>query len=88
MNNQRYNSKYTKLILSFPRVGCRGAGIPPAAARQHQDVPIWPQQQIGTGLRNAQIRIWIRIAGRTTSRVLFRSRPWTKRVRPSWPPSF
>jgi len=26
-----------------------------------------------TGLRNAQIRIWIRIAGRIRSRVLFRS---------------
>jgi len=42
----------------------RGAGIPPAAARQHQEVPDWPRQQTGTGLRDAQIAIWIRITGR------------------------
>jgi len=60
-----------------------GAGIPPAAARQHQEFPDWPWQQAGTGLRNAQIGIWIRIAGRTTSRVLFRRRPWMKRGKPS-----
>jgi len=29
-----------------------------------------------------------RIAGRTTSRVLFRSQTWMKKVRPSWSPSF
>jgi len=53
-----------------------GAGILLAAAKQHQEVPDWPQQQTEIGLRDAQIGIWIRIAGRTTSRVLFRSRPW------------
>jgi len=60
-----------------------GTGVPPVAAGQHQAVPDWPRQQTGTGLRNARIRIWIRMAGRTTSRVLFRSQSWTKRVRPS-----
>jgi len=34
---------------------------------------------MGTGLRNAQIRIWITIAGRITSRALFRSWPWMKK---------
>jgi len=67
--------KVYKTDTEFPRAGCRRAGIPPAAARQHQEVPDWPQQQTGTGLRNAQIRIWIRITGRTRSRVLFRSLP-------------
>jgi len=36
--------KYTKLILSFPEFGALEAGIPPAAARQHQEIPDWPQQ--------------------------------------------
>jgi len=60
-----------------------GTGVLLVAARKHQEVPDWPQQWAGTGLRDAQIGIWIRVAGRTTSRVLFRSRPWTKRARPS-----
>jgi len=55
----------------------------PAAARQHQAVPDWPWQQTGTGLRDAQIGIWIRVAGRTVSRILFRRPPWMKRARPS-----
>ena len=33
-----------KLISSFPELGAGGAGILPAAARQHQEVPDWPQQ--------------------------------------------
>jgi len=60
-----------------------GAGVPPAAARQHHEVPDWPWQQPGTGLRDAQSGIWIRIADKTRSRVLFSKRPWTKRARPS-----
>jgi len=60
-----------------------GAGVLPAAGRRHQAVPDWPQQWAGTGLRDAQIAVWIRIAGRTRSRVLFRRQPWTKRARPS-----
>jgi len=28
----------------FPGAGCQRAGIPPAAARQHWEVPEWPQQ--------------------------------------------
>ena len=65
-----------------------GAGVPPAAARQHQTVPSWTWQQTGTGLRNAQIRIWTRIAGRTTRRVLFRRRLWMRRARSLCSPSF
>jgi len=60
-----------------------GAGVPPAAARQHQEVLGWTRQWAGTELRDAQIGIWIRIAGRTMSRVLFRRWPWMKRARPS-----
>jgi len=75
--NKRNKSKHTKLILSFPELG---AG---AAAGQHQAVLDWPRQQTGTGLRNAQIGIQIRIAGGTTSRVHFRGWPQTKRARPS-----
>jgi len=70
-------------ILSFPELG---AGVP-AAAGQHQAVPDWTRQWAGTGLRNARISILIRIAGRTTSRVLFRRRPWMKRARPLWSPA-
>jgi len=50
--------------------------------RQHQEVTDWIQQQTGTELRNAQIKIWIRITGKKMSRVLFRSWPWMKRARP------
>jgi len=57
-----------KTDTEFPRVGCRGTVIPPAAARQHQAVPDWPRQQTGTGLRNAWTGIWVRIAGRRKSR--------------------
>jgi len=60
-----------------------GAGVPPAAARQHQEVPDWTLQWARNGLGDARIGIWIRITGRTMSRILFRRRPWTKRVRPS-----
>jgi len=39
MNNKRNKTKYTKLILSFPELGAGGTGVPPAAARQRQEVP-------------------------------------------------
>jgi len=81
INNKRNNVKYTKPILHFPEMG-PGTRIPPAAAGQHQVVPDWPQQQTGTGLRNAQIGIWIMITSRTMSSVLFRRWPWMKRARP------
>jgi len=48
-----------------------------------QEAPGNPGLQRGTGLRDAQIGIWIRIAGRTMNRVLFRRRTWMKRERPS-----
>jgi len=83
INNKRYNVKYTKSILSFPELGALGAGIPPTAAGQYQAVPDWHRQQTGTGLRDTEIGIWIRLTGRTTSRVLFSSQPWMKRARPS-----
>jgi len=70
-----------KMDTEFPGVRC--CGLPPAAAWQHQAVPVWPQQQTGAGLRNAGIGIWMRITGRTMSRVLFRRWPWTKRARPA-----
>ena len=82
-NIKRNNAKYTKPTVSFPELGAAGAGIPPSAARQHQEARDWPQQYTGSGLRNAWIRIWIRITGRTMSRVLFRKRPWRKSARPS-----
>jgi len=72
--------KYTKPILSFPELSA-GLWLPRAAAGQHQAVLDWPQQWAGTGLRDARIGIWTRIAGRTSSRVLFRIRPWAKRAR-------
>jgi len=65
-----------------------GTGVPVVAARQHQEILDWPWQQTGTGLRNARIGIWVRITGRTTSRVLFRSCPWMKRASPSGSLSF
>ena len=87
INNQRNKAKYPKLVLSFPALGAWW-WCPSSSCRQHQAVPDWTRLQTGTGLRDAWIGIWIRIAGRTMSRVLFRSRPWMKTARPSWCPSF
>jgi len=36
--------KYIKVILSFPELGAAGIGVPPAAARQHQEVLDWTHQ--------------------------------------------
>jgi len=41
INNKRNYVEYTKLILSFPELGAAGAGVPPADAGQHQEVPDW-----------------------------------------------
>jgi len=62
-----------KLKLSFPELATVGTGVPPECARQYREFPDWTQKWTGTGLRNARIGIWIRIAGRKTSSVLFRS---------------
>jgi len=43
-NNKGNKATYTKLIRIFPELGVGHAGIPPAAARQHQEVPHWTQQ--------------------------------------------
>jgi len=39
INNKRNNKKYTKPILDFPELDATGTDLPPAAARQHQEVP-------------------------------------------------
>jgi len=43
-NNKRNKTKYTKPMLSFPELGAVGAGISPAAVKQHPKVLSWPQQ--------------------------------------------
>ena len=74
--------KYTKPILSFPELGAR-------VLVSHQQLSVSTRKsQTGLGNRqeldkNARVGIWIWIAGRTMSRVLFRSQPWTKSTTPS-----
>jgi len=77
-NIKRNNAKYTKPTVSFPELGA-GHQHPASSCRTAPEGPGLASSADRTGLRNARIGIWIRITGRTSSRVLFKGWPWTKK---------
>jgi len=83
INNKRNNAKYTKLILKFSELGARSLASCqqlPGSTRQFR-TGLNSRQELGSGMR--ELKSGSGFAGRTMSRVVFRSQPWTKRARPS-----